>query len=194
MMARSEQATAEMDDFGLRYPIGRFTWNGRSSPDEREADIARIASLPDRLERALAGVTGDRLDTPYRPGGWTIRQVVHHLPDSHMHGYLRCKFALAENRPVIQPYSEAVWATLSDSRDTPPEVSLRLLRALHERWVTLCRGISDADFERMFFHPEHDRWISLEEMVASYAWHGDHHLAHITALAAREGWSDSNGA
>lgn len=193
MMAQTDQEVTGMDDWRLRYPIGEFAWGRKSTPREREADIVRIASLPDRLERALAVFTEDRLDTPYRPGGWTVRQVIHHLPDSHMHGYIRCKFALAEDGPVIQPYAEAVWATLTDTRDAPPEVSIRLLRALHERWVALFRGLSATEFDRTFRHPEHDRSITLDEMVGCYAWHGDHHLAHITGLAAREGWSTTTG-
>ncbi len=172
-----------------RYPIGEFLYSGRLGVEERDAVIARIVSLPDRLERVVGSLTPAQLDTPYRPGGWTVRQVIHHLPDSHMNGYIRCKFALAEDRPVVRPYDEAMWATLADTRDTLPEVSLRLLRALQERWATLFRGMTDAEFDREMFHPQHERWISLDEMVGTYAWHGDHHLAHITTLAAREGWT-----
>lgn len=189
----SSDAGRGMDDRALRYPIGEYVYPGRSTAAEREAGVARIASLPDRLEHALSSYTEARLETPYRPGGWTVRQVIHHLPDSHMNGYIRCKLALAEDAPVIRPYDEAVWAMLVDSRNTPPGVSLRLLRALHERWTALFRGMADAEFDRAFHHPERDRWISLDEMVGSYAWHGDHHLAHITALAAREGWSAEGG-
>src|SRR5690606_6466020 len=129
------------------------------TPVGREAAIARIASLPDRLERVAGSLTPGQLDTPYRPGGWTVRQVIHHLPDSHINGYIRCKLTLAEDRPAIRPYDESRWAILNDTRDTPPEVSLRLLRALHDRWVTLFRGMTDRDLDRDMFHPENGRWI-----------------------------------
>jgi uncharacterized damage-inducible protein DinB len=172
----------------LRYPIGRQEYSGRMTAAEREAKILRIASLPDRLDAAVSSLSPEQWETPYRPGGWTVRQVVHHLPDSHLHAYIRFKTALSEDRPTIRPYDEAAWAELADTRDTAPEVSLRLLRSLHERWTVLLRGLADPAFDRAVYHPEQARWLTLDELVASYAWHGDHHLAHITALAAREGW------
>lgn len=179
-----------MNEQDLRYPIGEFTYRGPTAAALRNGAIARLASLPDRLEQAVSGLTADQWQVPYRPGGWTVQEVVHHLPDSHVNAYVRFKTALVEDRPVIRPYDEARWATLGD-RDTAPEVSLRLLRALHERWIVLLRGLGDSEFRRTLYHPEHERWITLDELVMNYAWHGDHHLAHITSLAVREGWERS---
>jgi hypothetical protein len=173
----------------LRYPIGRYAYAGRMTPTQREVHIGRIASLPDRLGATVSTLTPEQWETPYRPNGWTVRQVIHHLPDSHLNAYMRFKLALAEDRPTIRPYDEAAWAMLVDTRDTPPEVSLRLLRALHERWTVLLRGLADGDYDRVVYHPEHERWFTLDELIANYAWHGDHHLAHLTALAARERWA-----
>jgi uncharacterized damage-inducible protein DinB len=171
----------------LRFPIGKFSWPAGMSADERERYIARIAAAPARLRAAVAGLSDQQLDTPYRDGGWTVRQVVHHVPDSHMNSYTRFKLALTEDEPTIKPYDEAAWAKLSDSVKTPLETSLSLLESLHERWVTLMRLMSDTDWKRRFVHPEHGP-VSLERNVALYAWHGDHHVGHVTALRKREGW------
>lgn len=171
-----------------RYPTGPFARpSGPLAAAERAACIDRIASTPARLRAATGGLDDVRLDTPYRPGGWTVRQLVHHVPDSHMNAYVRFKLALTEDAPLIKTYDEAAWAELDDTRAVSPETSLRLLEALHERWVAVLRSMGDAEFARTLQHPE---WgaIRLDFMLALYAWHGDHHVAHVVALAEREGW------
>lgn len=172
---------------GLRYPVGRFQPREDLTPADRRALIDEMASLPERLEAAVRGLTPARLDMPYRPGGWTVRQVVHHVPDSHLNGYVRCKLAVTETDPAISVYDEAAWAELPDAREGPVEPSLALLRALHERWVAFYRALEPAELRRAFVHPEHGR-VSLEWNLQLYAWHGRHHLAHITSLREREGW------
>jgi len=140
------------------------------------------------MRAAVAGLTPERFDTPYRPGGWTVRQVVHHVPDSHMNAYVRFKLALTENEPTIKPYEEAAWAELADSASTPADVSLTLLETLHDRWVRLLRSMTEADFARKFRHPQLGV-VPLDKNLALYAWHGKHHVAHITSLRQRMGWS-----
>jgi DinB superfamily len=173
----------------LRYPIGRFQFDGRVDPESRERRIAEIGSAPGYLRAAVAGLGDAQLDTPYREKGWTVRQVVHHVPDSHLNAYTRIKLALTEDEPTIKPYEEARWAELPDVRATPIETSLTLLECLHRRWVLLLRAMQPADFERRFRHPELGRTIGLDEVIAMYAWHGRHHVAHITALRSRMGWT-----
>jgi hypothetical protein len=170
-----------------RFPIGRFSIEGEITPERRREWIARIAAMPARFRAAVAGLSPEQLDTPYRDGGWTVRQLVHHLPDSHMNAYVRFKLALTEDDPTVKTYDEALWAQLPDSRDTPPEVSLALLDALHTRWTGLLAALGDAQWRRTLQHPE---WggIALETVLAQYAWHGDHHVAHVTALRERMGW------
>jgi hypothetical protein len=170
----------------LRFPIGRVSF-APGDRRAREENIESIAALPARLRDAVAGMDDARLDTPYRPGGWTVRQVVHHLPDSHMNAYVRFKLALTEDTPRIKPYDEAKWAELPDGRTGPLAPSLAILDGLHARWTTLLRGLRDADFERTLEHPENGT-MTLERMVAVYGWHSRHHVAHITELARREGW------
>jgi uncharacterized damage-inducible protein DinB len=172
----------------LRYPIGPFTWSGPSTPEQRQRFIDDIAAAPNRLRKAIAGLSSEQLETPYRPGGWSVRQVVHHVPESHMNSYVRFKLALTEDSPTIKPYDEALWAQLEDVRTTPLEVSLALLESLHTRWVTLLRSLSAKDFERTFRHPEIGL-VSLDKNLALYAWHGAHHVAHITGLRERMRWS-----
>jgi len=150
--------------------------------------IDAIARLPDDLRAAVRGLSESQLDTPYRPEGWTVRQVVHHVPDSHLNAYVRFKLALTEVAPTIKPYDEAEWAKLSDVRDTPIETSLTLLSAMHDRWVRLLRAMSPDDFARTLDHPDWDAPLSLDMMLALYAWHGPHHTAHITTLRQRMGW------
>ncbi|HZF73638.1 MAG TPA: putative metal-dependent hydrolase, partial [Gemmatimonadaceae bacterium] len=150
--------------------------------------IATIAETPGALRSAVAGMSRDQLETRYRPGGWTVKQVVHHVPDSHLNAYTRFKLALTEDEPTIKPYNEAAWAELADSRRVPIEVSLELLDALHLRWVTILRSMDAADFRRGFKHPEQGRVLTLQQMLGLYAWHGRHHVGHITALKKREGW------
>jgi len=140
------------------------------------------------MRAAVAGLTPERFDTPYRPGGWSVRQVVHHVPDSHMNAYVRFKLALTEDEPTIKPYEEAAWAELADSASTPVDVSLTLLETLHDRWVRLLRSMTEADFARKFRHPQLGV-VPLDKNLALYAWHGKHHVAHITSLRQRMGWS-----
>jgi hypothetical protein len=155
----------------------------------RAACVARIAAAPAALRAAVAGLSDAQLDTPYRPGGWTVRQVVHHVPDSHLNAYVRIRLALTENTPTIKPYEEARWAELPDARTLPIEASLGLLEGLHVRWVALLGGLGAADGARQFHHPEHGRLITVDELIAMYAWHGEHHVAHVTSLRLRNGWS-----
>jgi uncharacterized damage-inducible protein DinB len=171
----------------LSYPVGRFEWDGDVTSARREQLIAEIADAPRLLRRAVEGLSDEQLDTPYRPGGWTVRQVAHHLPDSHMNGFTRVKMALTEDVPTIKAYDEARFAELGDVRTTPVEVSLALLDALHVRWVALFRAMSDADYARAFNHPEIGV-VPLEKQLALYAWHGRHHVAHVTSLRERMGW------
>ena len=172
----------------LRYPIGRFQPVTSLTPAERVTCIEQIAAAPEGLRRAVQGLDDRQLDTPYRPGGWTVRQVVHHVPDSHLNAYTRLKLALTENDPVIRPYDEALWSELPDSRDTPIEVSLTLLESLHARWVTLFRALAPDDFRRTLRHPDHPGILTVDWLVAMYAWHSRHHVAHITSLRDRMQW------
>ena len=171
----------------LSYPIGRFESRTRLSPDVRRTLIDQIAATPQELRRAVSGLTDAQLDTPYRPGGWTPRQVVHHVPDSHLNAYVRLKLALTEHEPTIRPYDEAAWAELADSRDTPVETSLALLESLHHRWTLLLRSLDDSALPRVFRHPEQGV-VTIDWLVAMYAWHGRHHTAHITTLRQRSNW------
>jgi len=171
----------------LRYPIGEYVPKAALTPQERAGAIGDISALPQNLRDAVAGLSREQLDTPYRPGGWTVQQVVHHIPDSHMNAYVRLKLALTEQEPTIKPYDEALWATLADSRDTPVEVSLALTGALHHRWEVLLRSMRPQDFARRLNHPERGV-MTLDDMVNDYAWHSRHHVAHITSLRQREGW------
>lgn len=150
--------------------------------------IEVIAAAPSRMRDAVSGLDDKQLDTPYRDGGWTVRQVVHHVPDSHLNAYVRLKLALTEEEPTIKPYDESAWAKLEDSRITPVETSLTMLETLHDRWIRLLRTLDDADFMRTFRHPEHEGLFTLDGMVAMYEWHSRHHVAHITSLRERMGW------
>ena len=170
-----------------RYPIGKFTPPQAVTPALRMQAIDAIAEAPAKLRAAVHGLTDPQLDTPYREGGWTVRQVAHHVPDSHLNAYVRLKLALTENEPTIKPYEEARWAELPDSK-TPIEVSLALLDSLHERWVRLWRSLQPMDFARKFHHPEHPGLITVDGMLFDYAWHGRHHVAHITELRRRNSW------
>ena len=172
----------------LRYPIGRFEPPSRIDRDQIGRWISDIEALPADLRRTVRGLTDTQLNTPYRPGGWTIRQVIHHLPDSHINSFIRFKLALTENRPEIKPYFEDRWAELPDYSMTPVSASLDLLEGLHQRWVALLRSLTRQDLERTFIHPE-SGLVKLPETIGSYAWHGRHHLAHIREAIRREGWS-----
>jgi len=171
-----------------RYPVGPYERRDSLTPAERQTCITNITAAPARMREAVRGLTDEQLDTPYREGGWTVRQVVHHVPDSHLNAYCRLKIALTEeDTPTIRPYDEAVWATLADSRDTPIEVSLALLESLHARWITLWNSLKDEDYARGFNHPEHGV-RNLDWLLSLYSWHGRHHVAHITSLRERMGW------
>jgi hypothetical protein len=171
----------------LRYPIGEFAYEGPSTPEQRQALLHHIEQAPGRLRTAVKGLSEQQLDTPYRPNGWTVRQVAHHVPDSHLNAYIRFKLALTEEEPTIKPYAEDRWARLADTQATPVEVSLALLDSLHDRWVRLMRSFQPDDWKRTFHHPERGA-VSLEMNLAIYAWHGRHHVAHITSLRERNGW------
>jgi hypothetical protein len=171
----------------LRYPIGKFHWPDSVSEEERLLYIEKIAATPANMRAAVSGLSQQQLDTPYREGGWTVRQLAHHVPDSHMNSYIRFKLALTEDEPTIKPYDEAAWALLGDSKSTPVEASLGLLDCLHTRWVELLSGMGEADWKRAFRHPERGL-VTLEQNLALYGWHGDHHVEHIAALRRRNGW------
>jgi hypothetical protein len=171
----------------LRYPIGKFERATRVTESLRNQWIDDIAKAPGLVRAAVAGLSEQQLDTPYRPEGWTVRQVVHHLPDSHLNAYTRFKLALTEDEPTIKPYMEDRWAKLEDGRAAPVDISLALLDSLHRRWVLLLRSMSPTDFSRKFRHPELGV-LTLDTNLGIYAWHGRHHTAHITSLRERNGW------
>jgi hypothetical protein len=170
----------------LRYPIGPFS-AAASSAGVRRRSIADIAEMPGYLAKAVAGLTERQLDTPYRPGGWSVRQVVHHLADSHINAFVRLKLALTEDRPTVNAYDENKFADLADAA-LPIGISLELLRGLHARWVAIYKPMTDTDWRRVFGHPEYPEPMTLDWQVQMYGWHSRHHVAHITALRQREGW------
>jgi uncharacterized damage-inducible protein DinB len=170
-----------------RYPIGKFVFEGTIDAAQRQRWIEEVASQPSRLREAVAGLSDAQLDMPYREGGWTVRQVTHHVPDSHMNSYIRFKLALTEDNPTIKPYEEAAWANLADSK-LPVEVSLRLLEAVHERWVVLLKSLTDADYQKTFVHPQSGKTSELARVLGLYAWHGNHHIAHVTELRKKMNW------
>ncbi|ERI06264.1 YfiT family bacillithiol transferase [Aneurinibacillus aneurinilyticus] len=170
----------------LRYPVGKFNHDGDLTSSLIESWIKEIEGAPALLRESVAGLGDEQLDTSYRPGGWTVRQVVHHLADSHINSYVRFKLALTEDNPTIKPYREEKWAELPDSK-MPIEVSLLLLESLHSRWVTLLRSLSPADLEKTFFYPDSGE-IKVGLNIGIYAWHSRHHIAHITSLRERLGW------
>ena len=176
----------ELED--LRFPIGRFSRPDSISMNQIEEYIKTIENLPDKLIHSVFGLMDEQLDTPYRPGGWTIRQVVHHLADSHMNSYIRFKWSLTEDNPTIKAYDEKMWAEMTEASQAPVEISLKLLEALHVRWVMVLRNMSESDFQRKFVHPKSGREVSLDTNLALYAWHGEHHFAHIANLKRRKGW------
>ena len=181
----STSSPAEPD---LRFPIGKLNRKSQLSEDERRAAIDVIAAVPRELRQAVAGLTDAQLDTPYRPGGWTVRQVVHHVADSHMNAYGRFRLAFTEENPTIKPYDEAKWAELDDARTMPIEISLTLLDAMHERLVMLLRSSPEDRFQRTVNHLENGS-MTVDSLLSMYSWHGRHHTAHVTALRDRMHWS-----
>lgn len=182
-----------MPEIDLRYPIGKLSnqsFYGREINDDeaKKSYFLDIQSCPAQLENAIINLDESQLNTPYREGGWTVKQVVHHVADSHMNAYIRFKLGLTENNPVIKTYEEACWAELPDSKIVPINVSLTLLHALHIRWYGLIKDLSMAEWSRTVFHPEHARTITMWELLEIYSWHGRHHAAHITSLRERMGW------
>ena len=173
-----------MTDDARRYPIGRPPAEPRLTSGERARAIAGIARLPALVRAAADRLPPEMWDVPYRPGGWTARQVVHHLADSHVNFYVRLRLALTEDGPVVRPYREAAWAELPDARDGTPHDSVDLLDALHRRIIALLNALPETDFAREIFHPEHGRNQSIDELLGAYAWHGRHHLAHLELVAA----------
>ena len=172
----------------LRYPRGRFQPPTAVNAASRDQWITTLEELPRKLRASLIGLNALRLDTPYRPEGWTVRQLVHHIADSHLNAYTRFKLGLTENTPTIKPYDERAWAELTDSREMPVQAPLLMIRGIHARGVYLLRRLPDADWERTITHPEWSRPLSLHDLLALYAWHSDHHLAHITELRRRHGF------
>ncbi len=179
---------ATADPETLKYPIGKFVRPARHTPESRKEAIGVIERLPSDLEAAVAGLDDAQLDTPYRPGGWTIRQVVHHLADSHLNSFVRFKLALTEENPAIKPYMEDRWAATADSVAMPVRPGLALISGLHARFTVLLRSLSEKDLQRTFYHPQRQVDVSLDDNLALYAWHSRHHLAHITRLRKERGW------
>ena len=180
-----------MDDqqlLSLKYPIGKFTAPEHIDEALIKTCIADIASFPQKLENEVATLSDRQLDTPYRPDGWTVRQLIHHCADSHLNSYIRFKLALTEDKPFIKPYFEDRWADLPDSRLMKIEPSLLLLNALHQKWVFLLESLTETDLQKVFVHPEHQKEYPLNLVISLYAWHSNHHLAHITSLKSRQGW------
>jgi hypothetical protein len=171
----------------LRFPIGRYSEQAYPTPSDRAAHLEALRMLPECLGAGASGLNQSQLETPYRDGGWTVRQVVHHVADSHANAYIRCKLALTEDWPTIKPYDEAAWASLADARLLGIDISLTLIAALHLRWVALFESIAGEDFEKGYRHPERGPQ-TLAQALALYAWHSRHHTAHIAALRARHGW------
>jgi len=173
----------------LRYPIGKFIAPNEYSKMYLEQQIAEIATFPEKLKNVVSHLTVEQLDTAYREGGWTVRQVIHHCAESHMNCYIRIKWTLTEDKPVIKYYHEDLWSALEDSLTMPIEPTLSLLEGLHFRLAYIMKNLSETDLEKSFIHPEHANEFKLKEIIGTYAWHGQHHIAHITELKTRNGWS-----
>lgn len=175
-----------MAENNLSYPIGEFDKNIELTAELRKENIQAVKDLPEKLAKAVEGLNDEQLDTEYRPGGWTVRQTVHHVADSHINSICRFKLALSEENPTIRPYFEDIWATSADYR-LPIQVSLDILKGIHLRWVTMLESFTEEDFQRTLVHPDSGQW-TVEQFLALYAWHGKHHTAHITSLRERKGW------
>jgi hypothetical protein len=172
------------NDEALRFPIGKFAPKDSYTQEEISTDIHRIEAIPEKIEALAKRLTANQLDTPYREGGWTARQVLHHLSDSHLNAYIRFKWTITEETPVIKAYNEKAWA-LTPETSLDPAMSVNLLKVLHIKWVTLLKGLSQDDFKKEFIHPDTGKRLSLARMVATYAWHGEHHLGHIQIVAGK---------
>ena len=172
----------------LRYPIGHFHRPEIITKEIREAWINDMESLPEKLASLVFKLNDEQLETPYRPDGWTVRQLVHHIADSHHHSYTRFKWALTETEPLIKAYEEKDWSSLFDAQTAPVELSINYLRALHSKIVYLLKGLSKTDFQKSYLHPEGNTKVTVEENIGKYAWHGNHHLAHIRNLVENKGW------
>jgi DinB superfamily len=170
-----------------RYPIGKFSFDGTLTDAQKREHLDNVEQTPARMRAAVQGLSDTQINTPYRDGGWTVRQVVHHVPDSHMNAYIRFKLALTEEEPTIRPYMEDRWGELSDAKSAPIELSLALLDTLHKRWMLVLRAIQPGDWKRSFRHPEMGL-MNLEKTLALYSWHGRHHVAHVTELRKTMGW------
>lgn len=170
------------NDESLRFPIGRFAPQDSYTFEELQRHIDRIEALPPRLKKAVGALTPEQLDTPYREGGWTLRQVIHHLADSHTNAYVRLKWSLTESTPTIKAYDEKAWAETAEIKEDP-EISLRMIEGLHARWVKLLKALRPEDFEKGYIHPDNGKFVSLSRQVALYSWHGEHHLAHLGLVA-----------
>lgn len=179
---------AKQDLESLKYPIGKFQFPEEFTAKSIKQFIATIAQFPSQLENLVEDFDDLQLDTPYRPEGWTVRQLIHHMADSHMNAYIRFKWALTEDKPTIKAYHEDRWATLEDAEDADIDMSLSLVESLHRRWVYMLKGLTADQLDRSFIHPVSKKELSLKEMIALYAWHCEHHFAHITSLADREDW------
>lgn len=171
----------------LRYPIGKFEFDGEVDAPRRTDWIRQLEELPDHLEVAIRGLNDAQLDTRYRPEGWTVRQVVHHIPDSHMNAYIRVKWALTEDQPTLKAYDEVRWAELDEAKTGSLQMSLGLTRAVHVRWVACFRTLSDEQFGKRILHPE-SGMMRVDQLLGMYGWHGRHHVAHITSLRERMNW------
>ena len=171
----------------IKYPVGKWKWPDTVTEHEIRESIITIADLPIQLIEAVKGLNDEQLDTPYRPEGWTIRQVVHHLADSHMNAYIRFKWALTEDNPVIKPYDQAKWAELEDNK-AEPMVSIMIITGIHKRWVDIMQRMTASDWDLTLKHPEHNRQLILRMLVMQYAWHGRHHLQHILQCRQRNGF------
>ena len=178
----------DTDSEKLKYPRGRLALEQKPDRARVDAWIAEIAAFPEQLRAAVAGFTDEQLDTPYRPDGWSVRQVLHHVPESHMNAYIRTCWTLTEDRPTIKPYDQDRWSNLEFARTGPVDISLELLRALHARWVPLLRSLTPEQLQREYYHPEDSRYFALTDLIQIYAWHSRHHLGHVLALKERMGW------
>ncbi len=176
-----------MDIEKLKYPIGRYQLDDVIDKDSINNWIKEIELLPEKLIAAVRGLNTDQLQTPYRPEGWTVQQLVHHIADSHMNAYIRFKLALTENKPIVKPYDQKLWAELPDTKSVDVKVSLDLIKSLHKRWTTLLNQLTEEELEKEYLHPE-SGMKNLKETICNYAWHGNHHLAHITSLKQRMNW------